>query len=53
MYTTDLLHSACVELNINVNFQHAALEFILDSEFLLSGRLFLHMYVSNDICCHL
>jgi len=52
MYTTDL-HSACVELNANVNFQHAALELSIDSEFLLSGRLFLDIYVFNDICCRL
>jgi len=41
MYTADLIHSACVELKVNVHFQHAALEFSVDSEFLLSGRLFL------------
>jgi len=53
MYTTALIHSTCVELNANVNFQHAALQLSVDSEFLLSGRLFLRIYAFNDICCHL
>jgi len=44
MYATDFLHSACVELNADVNFQQAALELSVDSEFLLSGRL-LFMYL--------
>jgi len=35
------------------NFQRAALELIVDSEFLLSGRLFLHIYVISDICSRL
>jgi len=34
-------------------FQHAALELSVNSEFLLSGRLFLHVYVLNDICYRL
>jgi len=46
MYTTDLIHSACVE-------QHATLELSVDSEFLLSGGLFLHIYVFTDISCRL
>jgi len=49
MYATDLIHAACVKLNANVNFQQVALELSVDSEYLLSGRLFLHIYVFNDI----
>jgi len=48
MYTTDLLHSACVRLNVNMNFQHATLELSVYSKFLLLGRLFLYIYVFND-----
>jgi len=44
MYTAVLIYSVCVELNANVNFQHAALELSVDTEFLLSGTL-LFMYV--------
>jgi len=53
MYITDLIHSACVELSVNLNFQHAALELIADLEVLLANRLFLYIYVFNDICCRL
>jgi len=48
MYTTNLIHSECVKLTTK-NFQRAALELGVDSEFLLSGRLFLHIYVVHDI----
>jgi len=51
MYTTNLIHSACVELNANAKCEHAALELSADSKFLLSGKLFLHIYVFDDICC--
>jgi len=53
MYTTDLIHSAYVKLNTKVNFQHVAFKLSVDSVFLLSGRLFLNIYVFNDICCRL
>jgi len=53
MFATDLIHSACVELNANDKFEHATRELSIDSEFLLSGKLFVHIYVFNDICCHL
>jgi len=39
MYTIALIHSVCVKLTANVNFQHAALKCSVDSEFLVSGRL--------------
>jgi len=37
----------------NVVIEHAAWELCVDSKFLLSGKLFLHIYVFNDIPCHL
>jgi len=41
--TTDLIPSACVKLSSNAKCEHAALEHSVDSEFLLSDRLFLHI----------
>jgi len=37
-----------MELYTNAKFEYAALELGVDSKFLLSGTLFLHIYINND-----
>jgi len=53
MFTTDLIHLASFELNANAQFEHPALELVVESKFLLSCRYVLHVYVFNDISCYL